>query len=153
MDPSEARSRTLLPRGIANLSLRARLLALLCAAALLPMGVIGALESRATSESLSAERQAKFREIAYQVSVGIDRILAERYGDAQALASGEDARSMDPGRIAARMRTVLPLYAPSYRLLGRRGEHFRNAFDARRARYLPTPRPRGPVSSLRRARP
>jgi len=117
MDPSEARSRTLLPRGIANLSLRARLLALLCAAALLPMGVIGALESRATSESLSAERQAKFREIAYQVSVGVDRILAERYGDAQALASGDDARSMDPRRIAAQMRTVLPLYAPNYRLL------------------------------------
>jgi methyl-accepting chemotaxis protein len=116
MDQSEPRSRALLPR-VANVSLRARLLTLLCAAALLPMGVIGTLESRATSESLSAERQAKFREIAYQVSVGIDRVLAERYGDSQAFASGDDARSMDPRRIAARMRTVLPLYAPNYRLL------------------------------------
>jgi methyl-accepting chemotaxis protein len=117
MDPSERRSRTLLPRGATNLSLRARLLALLCAAALLPMGVIGALESRATSDSLSAERRAKFREIAYEISVGIDRALAERHGDTLAFAGGDDARSMEPGRITAWMRTVLPLYAPNYRLL------------------------------------
>jgi hypothetical protein len=117
MDPSERRSRTLLPRGAANLSLRARLLALLCAAALLPMGVIGALESRATSDSLSAERRAKFREIAYEISVGIGRALAEPHADPLAFAGGDDARSMDPGRITAWMRTVLPLYAPNYRLL------------------------------------
>jgi methyl-accepting chemotaxis protein len=117
MDPTQPRSRSLLPRGSADLSLRARLLALLCAAALLPMGVIGALESRTTSGNLSTERQAKFREIAYQVSVGVDRVLAERFGDTLAFASGDDAQSMDPRRITGWMRTILPLYAPNYRLL------------------------------------
>jgi methyl-accepting chemotaxis protein len=116
MDPSEPRPRTLLPR-TASLSLRSRLLALLCAAALLPMGVIGALESRASSGSLSTERAAKFREIAYEISAGIDRTLSERYGDTLAFASSDDVRSMDAGRITARMRTVIPLYAPNYRLL------------------------------------
>jgi methyl-accepting chemotaxis protein len=103
--------------GAGGLSLRARLLALLCAAALLPMGLIGALESRTASRSLSAERAGKFREVAYEISVGADRLLQERYGDAQAFARSEQAQSMRARPIAAWMRAVMPLYAPNYRLM------------------------------------
>jgi methyl-accepting chemotaxis protein len=117
MQPSTRRLATLPFPGTAGLSLRTRLLVLLCLAALLPMVAMGLLESRSAAESLSAERRSKFREVAYEISVGIDRILAERYGDIQALAKSDPARSMDPGRITAWMRTVMPLYAPNYRLM------------------------------------
>ena len=117
MPVSTRRPRALSLPGTAGLSLRARLVALLCAAALLPMGIIGALESRTAAESLAEERRGKFREVAYEISVGADRLLSERYGDTQAFAKSEQSRSMDPKRITAWMRTVMPLYAPNYRLL------------------------------------
>jgi two-component system, chemotaxis family, sensor kinase CheA len=49
--------------------------------------------------------------------MGADRLLSERYDDTQAFAKSDPARSMDPGRITAWMETVMPLYAPNYRLM------------------------------------
>jgi methyl-accepting chemotaxis protein len=116
MQPSPRRPGPSLP-GLANLSLRTRLLALLCAAALLPMALIGLLESRAASASLIDDRRAQLAKAAEEVSVAADRILSERHGDTQAFAGSEAARSMDPARIGRWMDTVMAAYAPSYRLM------------------------------------
>jgi hypothetical protein len=116
MEPS-TRPRALSLPGAANLSLRARLLALLCAAALLPMALIGILESRAASSSLTGDRRAELAKAAEEVGAAADRILSERHGDTQAFAASEAARSMDPERIARWMDTAMAAYAPSYRMM------------------------------------
>lgn len=44
----------------------------------------------------------------------VDRNLFERYGDVQAFALSEPARSMDPKRISAFINDMMPTYAPIY---------------------------------------
>jgi methyl-accepting chemotaxis protein len=117
MEPTTRRPGVLSLPGVANLSLRARLLALLCAAGLLPMAVIGIIESQAASASLVDDRRALLAMAAEEVSVAADRVLSERHGDSQAFAASEAARSMDPDRIAGWMDTVMAAYAPSYRMM------------------------------------
>jgi methyl-accepting chemotaxis protein len=117
MQGSTRRPRAFSLPGGAGLSLRTRLLALLCAAALLPMTVIGVLGSRTAAATLIEERQAELSEVAGEISATADRILGERYGDTQAFARSEAAKSMDPGRIAAWMDTVMSVYAPAYRMM------------------------------------
>jgi methyl-accepting chemotaxis protein len=117
MSVSTGRTRAFSLPGASSLSLRARLLALLCAAALLPMTVIGVLGSRTAAATLTEEREAELSEVASEISATADRILAERYGDTQAFARSEAARSMDPGRISTWMDTVMEVYAPAYRMM------------------------------------
>ena len=117
MDLPTRRARALSLPGATRLSLRTRLLALLCAAGLLPMAIIGVLETRTASNNLAAERQDELAEAAEEVSATADRIMGERFGDTQAFARSEAARSMRPGRIAGSMDTVLSVYAPSYRIM------------------------------------
>jgi len=117
MEPSKRRTRALSRRGLASLSLRSRLLALLCAAGLLPMAVIGILGSRTTADTLTGGRRAELSESADEISATADRILGDGYGDTQAFAESEAARSMDPGRIAGWMDTLMSVYAPSYRMM------------------------------------
>ena len=64
MSVSTGRTRAFSLPGGAGLSLRARLLALLCAAALLPMTVIGVLGSRTAAATLTEEREAELSEVA-----------------------------------------------------------------------------------------
>ena len=117
MDLPTRRARAISLPGAARLSLRTRLLALLCAAGLLPMAIIGVLETQNASNNLAADRQDELAEAAEEVSATADRIMGERFGDTQAFARSEAARSMRPGRIAGWMDTVLSVYAPSYRIM------------------------------------
>ena len=100
MDLPTRRARAVSLPGAARLSVRTRLLALLCAAGLLPMAIIGVLETRNASSNLAADRQDELAEAAEEVSATADRIMGERFGDTQAFARSEAARSMRPGRIA-----------------------------------------------------
>jgi hypothetical protein len=102
MEPSKRGSRALSLPG-ANLSLRVRLLALLCAAGLLPMAVIGVLGSKTAADNLPEGQRVELGDVAEEISETADLILGERYRDNQAFASSEAARSMDPGRIGAWM--------------------------------------------------
>jgi methyl-accepting chemotaxis protein len=117
MNVPTGRSRALSLPGAAGLSLRTMLLGLLCIAALLPMTVIGVLGSRTAAATLTEERQVELSEVADEVSATADRYLGERYGDTQAFARSEAARSMDRRRIAAWMDTVMSTYAPAYRMM------------------------------------
>jgi methyl-accepting chemotaxis protein len=47
----------------------------------------------------------------------IDRNLFERYGDVQAFAVSEPARSLNPGRIEAFISDMMPTYAPVYDMM------------------------------------
>ncbi|MEW6248568.1 MAG: methyl-accepting chemotaxis protein [Nitrospirota bacterium] len=47
----------------------------------------------------------------------VDRNLFERYGDVQAFAGSEAARSRDPKRLTAVMNRMVRIYAPMYRLM------------------------------------
>jgi hypothetical protein len=116
MEPSKRRSRALSMPG-ANLSLRVRLLALLGAAGLLPMVVIGVLGSQTAADNLTDGQRVELGDVAEEISETTDLILGERYGDTQAFARSESARSMDPGRIGTWMDTVMSASAPSYRLM------------------------------------
>jgi methyl-accepting chemotaxis protein len=117
MDLPTRRARAISLPGATGLSLRARLVALLCVAGLLPMAVIGLLESRTAAATLAGERRAQLAESAEELSSTADWIMGERRGDIQAFARSEAARSMRPGRIADSMDTVLSVYAPSYRIM------------------------------------
>jgi methyl-accepting chemotaxis protein len=141
MSVSTGRTRALSLPGAASLSLRARLLALLCVAALLPMTVIGMLGSRTAAATLTEEREAELSEVASEISATADRILAERYGDTQAFARSEAARSMDPDRISAWMDTAMEVYAPAYRMMAvadRRGRLVAARAVDREGRPVPT---------------
>jgi methyl-accepting chemotaxis protein len=117
MEPSTRSARVLSLPSASNLGLRPRLLVLLCLAGLLPMAVIGVIGSRTAADALTHERRAELAEAADEISGSADRTLFERYGDTQVLAKSEAARSMDAGRIASWMSTVMPIYAPNYRLM------------------------------------
>jgi methyl-accepting chemotaxis protein len=141
MDLPTRRPRSRFLPGAADLSLRARLLALLCAAALLPMTVIGVLGSRTAAAALTEEREAELSEVASEISATADRILAERYSDTQAFARSEAARSMDPGRLSASMDTAMEVYAPAYRMMAvadRRGRLVAARAVDQEGRPLPT---------------
>jgi methyl-accepting chemotaxis protein len=116
MEPSPRRPRAQsLPT--VNLGLRARILALLCVVGLLPMGVVGYLESRSATDTLAGERRAQLVEAAEEIGETVDRSLGDGYGDTRAFADSEAARSMEPDHITSWMDTVLSVYAPRYRML------------------------------------
>jgi methyl-accepting chemotaxis protein len=116
MEPSTRRPRALsLPT--ARLGLRSRILALLCVVGLLPMAIIGYLESHSATDTLTEERRAQLVEAAEEIGEALDRSLAQAQDDTRAFAGSEAARSMEPDHIASWMDTALSVYAPRYRLL------------------------------------
>ena len=76
--------------------------------ALIALNVSGALRDSALADQKSQ---------AFAASDKIDRNLFERYGDVQAFAQSDPARSMDPARIQGWMDTVMATYTPIYNLM------------------------------------
>ena len=100
-----------------KLSLRAKLMALLIAVGLIPLGVVAGIAYNQSSQALTKDAGAATEEIAFNASDKLDRTLFERYGDAQTFATDDAALSMDPARIRSRMDGLMAIYAPVYSLM------------------------------------
>ena len=70
-----------------------------------------------SSQALIAGKQQMAKTTAKAIMDKIDRNLFERYGDVQAFALSEPARSMNPKRISDFISDMMPAYAPNYDLM------------------------------------
>src|SRR2546421_548205 len=69
------------------------------------------------SKSLAANAQTAQKELAAGASDKLDRNLFERYGDVQAFAKSDPAKSMDPARLNRFMNTMMGTYTPIYKVM------------------------------------
>lgn len=107
-----------LPRSLSSRSnLQSKLMALLIAVALIPVGVIGVVAYHESADALTQDAGSATEEIAFNASDKLDRNLFERYGDVQAFASSDVARSMDAGELRRWMDSHMSTYTPIYTLM------------------------------------
>lgn len=99
------------------LSLRTKLLGALLGLALIPLLIASILASRLAETALREAAAARLEDVAANAIDKLDRTLFERYGDAQAFALSEAARSMSPTHIEGWMDTLMLTYRPSYKLM------------------------------------
>jgi methyl-accepting chemotaxis protein len=104
-------------RRLPALPLRGKLIALLLAVGLIPVVVIAAIATRSATSSLKEDAGEQVGELAFNASDKLDRNLFERYGDVQAYAKSDPARSMDPGRLTTWIDTMMGIYTPIYNLM------------------------------------
>jgi methyl-accepting chemotaxis protein len=98
-------------------SLRGRLILLLLAVALIPLSAIGIVSVRQASSELNRAAGVSLSDLAYNSSDKLDRNLFERYGDVQAFAQSDPARTMDPSRVQRWMNLMMATYTPIYKLM------------------------------------
>ena len=96
-------------------SLRGRLILLLLAVALIPLTAIGVISVRQASPDLDRAAAVSLSDLAYNSSDKLDRNLFERYGDVQAFAESDPARSID--RQPRWMNLMMATYTPIYKLM------------------------------------
>jgi methyl-accepting chemotaxis protein len=100
-----------------SLRLGQKLIAAFLILGLAPLLTVGVLATRSARSSLSDGAGHSLEEIAFNASDKLDRNLFERYGDVQAFAVSDAARSMDPNRITEWMNTMMRAYTPIYKLM------------------------------------
>jgi methyl-accepting chemotaxis protein len=110
LPPASARRRV-------HLSLRSKLLSVLFAVGLIPLVTIGILGYTQAASMAHDDAGAAMRRLAFNASDKLDRNLFERYGDVQAFAKSDPAKSMDPKRLNTWMDTMMGTYTPIYRLM------------------------------------
>ena len=88
-------------------SLRTRLFVLFLFAGMTPLLAGAALSVNQASGSLRHDALTAVADLAFNGSDKIDRNLFERYGDVQAFAKSDPARSMNPARLQAWMDTMM----------------------------------------------
>jgi methyl-accepting chemotaxis protein len=101
----------------ANLGIRTKLIVLLVLVGPVPMATASFLSYQQASGDLSEKAGVEQSEVAYNAIDKLDRNLFERYGDVQAFAGSDPARSMDAARIQGWMDTTMGIYTPIYKLM------------------------------------
>ena len=96
-----------------KLRIRGKLIALFLLLGLVPMAVVGYQTYIEASAFLEDDAGARVNQQALTVSDVLDRNLFERYGDVQAFAKSDPARSMNPRRLTEWMDTLMPTYTLS----------------------------------------
>jgi methyl-accepting chemotaxis protein len=104
-------------RKVGKLSIRAKLIALFLVVGLVPVAVVAQKSYSTASKSLAKNAQNAQKELAANASDKLDRNLFERYGDVQAFAKSDPAKSMDPARLGRFMNTMMGTYTPIYKLM------------------------------------
>src|SRR4051812_21745593 len=79
--------------------------------------VLLALTAFQSSQAFRTGKEAQLRTTAEGLIDKIDRNLFERYGDVQAYALSESARSGDPARITDFINDMMVTYSPIYDLM------------------------------------
>jgi methyl-accepting chemotaxis protein len=95
-------------------SLRGKLTVLLVAVGLIPFVIVGYLADRKATVTLHGLAGKELADLAFNASDKLDRNLFERYGDVQAYAKSDAAKSMDPKQIAVWIDTMTLTYRPIY---------------------------------------
>jgi hypothetical protein len=103
-------------RIFSHFSLRARLQLIVAGLSLLALGLISLMASTSQTALLNDKREL-LHNSAKSLMDKIDRNLFERYGDVQAFALSEPARSGDRQRIERFMADMMAAYAPIYDMM------------------------------------
>lgn len=98
-------------------SIRVKLIVAFLVIGLVPAAGVGWLAYRSGATALEAKIGVAAANLAGDTLDKVDRTLFERYGDVQAFAGSEAARSSDPKRLTAFMNRMVRIYAPMYRLM------------------------------------
>lgn len=98
-------------------TIRAKLLSTFLFLGLIPLIGVSILSYRSAESALVASAGMRVEDVAFNAIDKLDRNLFERYGDVQAFAVSDPARSMDPDRVAGWMDTMMGAYAPIYKLM------------------------------------
>ncbi len=96
-----------------KISLRAKLMGLLGVFSAISLTIF-CIEAKHHFESISKGKRDLAEAIAESYMDKLDRNLFERYGDVQAFASSEAARSGNPNRIVGFMNELMSTYSPIY---------------------------------------
>src|SRR5437762_11875695 len=99
------------------LKLGRKLILLFLVLGLAPVAVVGLITDRSVEATLTAQAGRGLEEVAFSAADKLDRNLFERYGDVQAFALSDPARSMDPTRLSHWMDTMVGAYSPIYKLM------------------------------------
>ena len=102
---------------LARVSIRAKLIVLFLVVGLVPVAVVAKTSYSKASSALAQNAQNAQKELAANASDKLDRNLFERYGDVQAFAKSDPAKSMDPARLNRFMDTMMGTYTPIYKLM------------------------------------
>jgi len=94
-----------------------KLIALLLAVGLLPLAVTALIANSSASGSLREAAGNRAGQAAFNAVDKLDRNLFERYGDVQAFAQSDPAKSMDPARLKVWMDAMMATYTPIYRVM------------------------------------
>ncbi len=94
-----------------------KLIALLLAVGLVPLAVIALIANASASGSLREAAGNRAGQAAFNAVDKLDRNLFERYGDVQAFAQSDPAKSMDPARLRTWMDAMMATYTPIYRVM------------------------------------
>jgi methyl-accepting chemotaxis protein len=100
-----------------RLGIRAKLILLLVLVGPVPLATASFLSYRTAAHDLSEKAGTEQTEVAFNAIDKLDRNLFERYGDVQAFAGSDPAKSMDARQIATWMDTTMAIYTPIYKLM------------------------------------
>jgi len=84
---------------------------------LLPMLVVSMMNYRNAAGVLRKNAGTSLADLAFNASDKLDRNLFERYGDVQAYAKSDAAKSMDTQKLTSWMNTMMVTYTPIYKLM------------------------------------
>ena len=97
--------------------IRTKLLAAFLVLGLVPLSGVGMFAYCIAESSLSEAAGRRLEDVAFNASDKLDRNLFERYGDVQAFALSDPAKSLDPDRVSTWMDTMVGAYAPIYKVM------------------------------------
>src|SRR5688572_11624588 len=99
-----------------TMSLKARILTQIIGMSIIALVLFGVMAYN-SKNALDSGKQTLVKAAAEGWMDKIDRNLFERYGDVQAFALSEPARSVDSSRIIVFMNDMMTTYAPIYDLM------------------------------------
>jgi len=100
-----------------NLNLLPKLIALFTIIGVVPLAAVGWIARDQSSSELEHGASQSVSELAFNASDKLDRNLFERYGDVQAFALSDAAKSMDPPRLNEWINTMMGIYTPIYTVM------------------------------------
>ncbi|RYZ70759.1 MAG: methyl-accepting chemotaxis protein, partial [Proteobacteria bacterium] len=99
-----------------KLSFKMKLMGILSVMSVSTIGLF-VYQAKRTNDAFRTAKESHLRGTVEGLLEKIDRNLFERYGDVQAYALSEPARSLDPTRITAFINDMMATYAPVYDLM------------------------------------
>jgi len=94
-----------------------KLIAVFLVVGLVPVAIVGFMSYRQARDAVRHDAERAQAELAFNASDKLDRNLFERYGDVQAFAQSDPAKSMDAESVVGWMDKMMATYTPIYNLM------------------------------------